>query len=104
MVHGILLGPPSQWGWSELEAPASLQAAAAFTAALAESPADPVLLGNRAMVRIKLGQWEEAEADAAAAVALDPSYAKGFHRRASARKAGWGRDGRNLRSLARRGC
>jgi len=63
---------------------------AAYTAAIALAPPGPavsVYYSNRAACRSRQGQHEEAAADAAAACALDPSYAKARFRLAHARLA-----------------
>lgn len=63
-------------------------AAAAYTRGLALGPVVPaakaVLLCNRAFVYIKTESYGAAIADADAAVAADPSYAKAYYRRGSA--------------------
>ncbi|EPY21136.1 TPR-repeat protein [Strigomonas culicis] len=45
-----------------------------------------ILYGNRAMCYIKLGEWDKAEKDATTCVQMNRGYAKGFFRRAMARK------------------
>lgn len=45
-----------------------------------------VLYANRAMCHLKLSQWEQAEKDATTCVQMNRAYAKGFFRRAVARK------------------
>ncbi|CAD2221562.1 hypothetical protein AGDE_15511 [Angomonas deanei] len=49
-------------------------------------PSAHVLYGNRAMCHLKQEKWEDAEKDASMCVELDRSYAKGYFRRAIARK------------------
>ena len=46
--------------------------------------AEAVLLSNRAACRLALKEWALAEADAGAAVKLDPSFAKGYYRLSTA--------------------
>lgn len=58
------------------------QAVAWYTHGLSESPADFVLLANRAAARLALRQFALAAADAARAVALQPGYLKGALRAA----------------------
>lgn len=45
-----------------------------------------VLYGNRAMCYVKLGEWAKAEKDATMCVQMNRGYAKGYFRRAVARK------------------
>ncbi|ORC83410.1 putative TPR-repeat protein [Trypanosoma theileri] len=45
-----------------------------------------VLYGNRALCNLKLEKWDDAERDASSCVRLNHSYAKGYFRRAMARK------------------
>jgi tetratricopeptide (TPR) repeat protein len=51
-----------------------------------ESAATHVLYGNRAMCYLKKEEWEKAEKDATVCVQMNRGYAKGFYRRAMARK------------------
>ncbi|KAK3234950.1 hypothetical protein CYMTET_54829 [Cymbomonas tetramitiformis] len=52
-----------------------------------EFTASAVVYSNRSICRLKIGRFEGAEADASAAIAKDGAYAKGFLRRAQARRA-----------------
>ena len=54
--------------------------------ALEFTPRDAALLSNRAICRIKRKFFLGAEADATLAIQEDPSFVKGYHRRAQARK------------------
>ena len=61
-------------------------AVTAYTEALAADPTMSAALCNRSWrTRYLLGEYAAAEADAAAAANLDPTYVKAFHRRAAAR-------------------
>jgi len=55
-----------------------------YTEALALSPNDHILFGNRANVYLKLKQFREAEIDADNAIRLRPDWSKGFFRKAQA--------------------
>ena len=44
------------------------------------------MLTNRSLAKIRVGMYKQAEADATAALAADPSFHKAHHRRAVARK------------------
>lgn len=48
-------------------------------------------LNNRAMARLKLGQWEAAEADCSAVLEQEPTNVKALLRRATARWVAKGR-------------
>jgi hypothetical protein len=56
-----------------------------YTASL-EASATCLGYANRAMARLKLGHAAAAEADATAAIDMDPLYVKAYQRRATARK------------------
>ncbi|CBH09571.1 TPR-repeat protein, putative [Trypanosoma brucei gambiense DAL972] len=51
-----------------------------------EGPMAHVLYGNRALCYLKLERWSDAERDASSCVRLNRTYAKGYFRRATARK------------------
>jgi tetratricopeptide (TPR) repeat protein len=51
-----------------------------------DSQPTAVAYANRAMAYLKLNKFQDAEADCSAAVQLDPSYVKAWHRRGTARK------------------
>lgn len=61
-----------------------LAARDAYTASIAAAPGAPAL-ANRALMALKLKQWEAAEADASAAIQLDAGAWKAWQRRAAAR-------------------
>lgn len=50
------------------------------------SPTAYILYGNRAMCYLKEQQWDKAESDASACIQKNRSYAKGYFRRAVARR------------------
>ncbi|XP_032917088.1 tetratricopeptide repeat protein 31 [Catharus ustulatus] len=56
----------------------------AFTVALEMNPREHRLLGNRSYCLEKLGRYEEALADAEAALALQPGWPKGSFRKGKA--------------------
>ena len=56
-----------------------------YTASLEIEPTH-LALANRAMARLKLGSFAEAEADCTAALALEPAYVKAYSRRGTARR------------------
>jgi len=58
-----------------------------YTEALALSPNDHILFGNRANVYLKLKQFREAEIDAENAIRLRPDWSKGYFRKAQAQVA-----------------
>ncbi|KAG5475738.1 hypothetical protein LSCM4_04323 [Leishmania orientalis] len=65
------------------------EAVAAYTVGIDLDPASAtthVLYANRAMCYLKLGQWTAAEKDATTCVHMNTGYAKGYYRRAVARK------------------
>ena len=61
--------------------PACAQAAECYTAALTAQPGEPRALGNRAACYAALGRYGESLADADAAAAAQPEYAKAHSRR-----------------------
>ncbi|KAK3246068.1 hypothetical protein CYMTET_44382 [Cymbomonas tetramitiformis] len=63
------------------------EAEAAYGCSLQLLPAAVPVLSNRAMVRLALKQFVDAEADADLALALDPGFVKAYHRRYEARRA-----------------
>lgn len=52
-----------------------------------EGPSAHILYANRAMCHLRNNQWDKAESDASECVKLDKGYAKGYFRRAMARKS-----------------
>ena len=62
-------------------------AVAAYSGALERTPADPVLLANRAAAHLKRGAHGEALADARRARGLNPTYAKAWYREGAAAAA-----------------
>lgn len=62
------------------------EAVVCYDRSLALEPT-PQAYANRALAALKQGRPADAEADCAAAIALDPSYVKAHHRRGSARLA-----------------
>jgi len=56
-----------------------------YTASLEIEPTH-LAFANRAMARLKLGSFAEAEADCTAALALEPEYVKAYSRRGTARR------------------
>ncbi|NXB08789.1 TTC31 protein, partial [Cnemophilus loriae] len=60
------------------------EAVSAFTVALELNPREHRLLGNRSYCLEKLGRYEEALADAEAALALQPGWPKGYFRKGKA--------------------
>ena len=60
------------------------EAVQCFTRSLTLNSRDYQVLGNRSAALSSLGRWEESLADARAAVAIDPTYVKGFYRQANA--------------------
>jgi DnaJ family protein C protein 7 len=81
-------------------------AVAAYTEAITIDPTNKVtnakLLGNRAMARIKIKEYEEAVADCDQALKLDPSYTKARRTRAKAtgESGDWEQAVKDLKSLA----
>ncbi|KAK7198623.1 TPR-repeat protein [Novymonas esmeraldas] len=66
------------------------EAVAAYTVGIDLDPASAathVLYANRAMCRLKLGEWAAAEVDATTCLRMNAGYAKAHYRRAMARKA-----------------
>jgi tetratricopeptide (TPR) repeat protein len=63
------------------------EAAAAFDAAVAADPANPVLLASRGAALIALGRYDEAFADFDRAVALAPDNPRLYFRRGMGRMA-----------------
>jgi len=51
-----------------------------------------VAYNNRAMTRLKLGQWEGAVQDCHAVIAKDPTNVKALLRLGNARCASWGKE------------
>lgn len=66
-----------QQKWSE--------AVGCYTEAIKLFPYDAVFYANRALCQLKLDNFYSAESDCSAAVQLDESYVKAYHRRATAR-------------------
>lgn len=64
-----------------------LEAIAFYSQALEYAPTNSILLSNRAQAYIKVENYGLAILDADAAIEHDPSYAKGFYRRGSAKYA-----------------
>lgn len=61
-----------------------LQAIRLYSEALEYTPTNAIILSNRAQAFLKVENYGLAIVDANAAILADPSYAKGFYRRASA--------------------
>jgi len=61
-----------------------LQAIRLYSEALEHTPTNAIILSNRAQAFLKVENYGLAIVDANAAILADPSYAKGFYRRASA--------------------
>lgn len=55
-----------------------------YTKAIELLPNDATLFGNRSMVRLTLGKFEQSLEDAEKSVSLDPTYAKGYYRKGQA--------------------
>ena len=72
---------PSIGGAEALVRPACAQAAECYTAALTAQPGESRALGNRAACYAALGRYGESLADADAAAAAEPLYAKAHSRR-----------------------
>ena len=71
-------------GNDELIAGHFLKAVKLYSEALEYTPTNAILLANRAQAYIKVENYGLAIIDATAAINYDPSYAKGYYRRASA--------------------
>jgi tetratricopeptide (TPR) repeat protein len=71
-------------GNDELIAGHYLKAVKLYSEALEYTPTNAILLANRAQAYIKVENYGLAIIDATAAIKHDPSYAKGYYRRASA--------------------
>ena len=55
-----------------------------YTDALAETPTDHTIYGNRAMAYSNLGKFEEMLKDAEKCVEIKPDWGKGYHRKGAA--------------------
>ena len=81
-------------------------AVAAYSEAITIDPSNKVtnakLLGNRAMARIKIKEYEEAQSDCDQALKLDPTYSKAKRTRAKAtgESGDWEQAVKDLKSLA----
>lgn len=71
-------------GNEELAKGRYLEAIKLYSDALECRPTDPIILSNRALAYIKVENYGLAVQDADQAIESDPSYAKGYYRRASA--------------------
>jgi len=71
-------------GNKELAIGRYLQAISFYSEGLEYQPHNAILLSNRALAYIKVENYGLALQDADAAIECDPSYAKGYYRRASA--------------------
>jgi tetratricopeptide (TPR) repeat protein len=67
-------------GNTELAAGHYIDAAAAYTAAIAANPTNPVYYANRAAARTHLGKYRKAVADCEEAIRLAPNYARAYSR------------------------
>ncbi|CAB9502955.1 protein phosphatase PP1 [Seminavis robusta] len=74
-------------GNNELVAGHFLQAIKFYSEALDYTPTNAIVLSNRAQAYLKVENYGLAQSDATAAIESDPTYAKGFYRRASAHYA-----------------
>jgi tetratricopeptide (TPR) repeat protein len=89
------LNPPPVPGESEkeqgnsaLKAGKYQEALEYYSVAIGKNPKSAVFVANRAMVHLKLGNYELAEEDCTTAIKLDKSYVKAYLRRAAARSVG----------------
>ena len=71
-------------GNKELVAGHFLQAIRLYSEALQFTPTNAIVLSNRAQAFLKVENYGLAQSDATAAIESDPTYAKGYYRRASA--------------------
>jgi len=71
-------------GNAELSKGHYLQAIELYSIGLQYRPTNAILLSNRALAYIKVENYGLAQIDADRAIEADPSYAKGYYRRASA--------------------
>lgn len=71
-------------GNNELVAGHFLKAIDFYSLALRHTPSNAIVLSNRAQAYLKVENYGLAQADATAAIESDPTYAKGYYRRASA--------------------
>ena len=58
-----------------------------YTEAIALDPSEGALYSNRAAARLKMGNPEDALADAEACLKIAPAFMKGYHRKALALSA-----------------
>lgn len=91
----LRLNPPPVPGESEkeqgnsaLKAGKYQEALEYYSVAIGKNPKSAVFVANRAMVHLKLGNYELAEEDCTTAIKLDKSYVKAYLRRAAARSVG----------------
>ena len=61
-----------------------LKAAAAYTKAIKAEPKNHVFYSNRSQAFLKLSKCGKAVEDADKCIALEPTFVKGYHRKASA--------------------